>query len=103
LGAGQHANGTEDRINNRDPQRFPGMHHRFGVADVTRTLSGGRAIFAIFAAIFGSMVLIAWFIFLFNIVMSVGLKGLIGIFTPAKDSTASYGIEPEPEPAPVKA
>ncbi len=55
------------------------------------------------AAIFGSMVLIAWFIFLFNIVMSVGLKGLVGIFMPAKDSTASYGIEPEPEPAPVKA
>ncbi len=55
------------------------------------------------AAIFGSMVLIAWFIFLFNIVMSVGLKGLVGIFMPAKDSTASYGIEPEPEPAAVKA
>jgi cytochrome c oxidase subunit 1 len=49
----------------------------------------------VFAAICGSMVLIAWFIFLFNIVMSVGIKGLIGIFLPAEDKSASYGIEPE--------
>ncbi len=49
----------------------------------------------IYAAICGSMVLIAWFIFLYNIVMSVGIKGLIGIFLPAEDKTASYGIEPE--------
>jgi cytochrome c oxidase subunit 1 len=49
----------------------------------------------VLAAICGSMVLIAWFIFLFNIVMSVGIKGLIGIFMPAKDKSASYGIEPE--------
>ncbi len=27
--------------------------------------------------------------------MSVGVKGLIGIFLPAEDKTASYGIEPE--------
>jgi hypothetical protein len=27
--------------------------------------------------------------------MSVGIKGLIGIFLPAEDKTASYGIEPE--------
>ena len=50
----------------------------------------------VLAAIFGSMVLIAWFLFLFNIVMSVGLKGLVGIFLPAKDETATYGIEDEP-------
>jgi cytochrome c oxidase subunit 1 len=49
----------------------------------------------ILAAICGSMVLIAWLIFLLNIVMSVGIKGLIGIFLPAEDPTASYGIEPE--------
>ncbi len=55
----------------------------------------------VLAAIFGSMVLIAWFLFLFNIVMSVGLKGLIGIFLPAEDKSATFGIEPEPEPEPV--
>ena len=49
----------------------------------------------ILGAIFGSMVLLAWVLFLLNIVMSVGIKGLIGIFMPAKDPTASYGIEPE--------
>jgi len=49
----------------------------------------------IIAAIFGTMLLSAWAIFLFNIIMSVGLKGLIGIFLPAKDKTASYGIDPE--------
>jgi len=49
----------------------------------------------ILAAICGSMILIAWAIFLFNIIMSVGLKGLVGIFLPAQDPTASYGIEPE--------
>ena len=47
------------------------------------------------AAIFGAMLLIAWVIFLFNVIMSVGLKGLIGIFMPSKDKTASFGIEPE--------
>jgi cytochrome c oxidase subunit 1 len=41
------------------------------------------------------MVLVAWLIFLLNIVMSVGIKGLIGIFLPSEDKTASYGIEPE--------
>jgi len=49
----------------------------------------------ILAAICGTMILIAWAVFLFNIVMSVGIKGLIGIFLPAEDKTASYGIEPE--------
>ncbi|MCX6052673.1 MAG: cbb3-type cytochrome c oxidase subunit I [Campylobacterales bacterium] len=49
----------------------------------------------ILAAVAGSMLLLAWVLFLYNIIMSVGLKGLIGIFLPAKDRTASYGIEPE--------
>ena len=49
----------------------------------------------ILAAVCGSMILLAWAIFLFNIVMSVGVRGLIGIFLPAEDKTASYGIEPE--------
>jgi len=47
------------------------------------------------AAGFGTMLLVAWAIFLFNIIMSVGLKGLVGIFLPAKDKTASYGLDPE--------
>ena len=53
----------------------------------------------ILAAICGSMLLIAWAVFLYNIIMSVGLKGLIGIFLPAKDKSASYGLDEELEPA----
>ncbi len=50
----------------------------------------------ILGAVFGTMVLVAWFLFLFNIIMSVGIKGIIGIFLPAKDKSASYGLEVEP-------
>lgn len=46
----------------------------------------------ILSGVCGAMLLLAWAIFLFNIIMSVGLKGLIGIFLPAKDKTSSYGI-----------
>ncbi len=49
--------------------------------------------YMILGAIFGSMVFIAWAIFLYNIIMSIGLRGLVGIFLPAKDKSASYGIE----------
>lgn len=44
------------------------------------------------AAVCGSMILIAWAIFLFNVVMSVGLRGLIGIFLPSNNKIASHGI-----------
>jgi cytochrome c oxidase subunit 1 len=49
----------------------------------------------IISAIFGTMVVTAWLLFLLNIVLSVGVKGLIGIFLPSEDKTASYGLEPE--------
>ncbi len=56
-------------------------------------VSGEFEPYMILGAIFGSMIFIAWAIFLYNIVMSVGLRGLVGIFLPAKDKSASYGIE----------
>jgi len=49
----------------------------------------------VLSAIAAAMVVVAWLIFLLNIVMSVGVKGLIGIFLPSTDKTASYGLEPE--------
>ncbi len=49
----------------------------------------------ILAAVCGTMLLVAWLLFLLNVVMSVGVKGLIGIFLPSEDKTASFGIEPE--------
>ena len=47
----------------------------------------------ILAAICGTMILVAWALFLFNIVMCVGIKGLVGIFLPAEDKSASYGMD----------
>jgi cytochrome c oxidase subunit 1 len=74
---------------------FGGMAGLDGMLRRHLYVNGEFNTYMILAAICGSMILIAWFIFLFNIVMSVGIKGLIGIFLPAQDKTASYGIEPE--------
>ncbi len=74
---------------------FAGMAGLDGMLRRHLYINGEFNTHMILAAICGSMVLIAWFVFLFNIVMSVGIKGLIGIFLPAEDKTASYGIEPE--------
>ena len=43
--------------------------------------------YMILAAICGSLMLIGFLSFFYNIVMSVGLKGVIGIFSPAKIKT----------------
>ena len=82
---------------------FGGMAGLDGMLRRHLYVNGEFNTFMILAAIFGSMVMIAWIIFMINIIMSVGLKGLIGIFLPAKDETASYGIEPEPVPEAVPA
>jgi len=74
---------------------FGGMAGLDGMLRRHLYINGEFNTYMILAAICGTMILIAWGIFLFNIVMSVGIKGLIGIFLPAKDQTASYGIEPE--------
>jgi cytochrome c oxidase subunit 1 len=74
---------------------FGGMSGLDGMLRRHLYVNGEFNTWLILAAIAGSMVLLAWLIFLLNIVLSVGIKGLIGIFLPAKDPTASYGIEPE--------
>ena len=74
---------------------FGGMAGLNGMLRRHLYINGEFNTLMILAAISGSMVLIAWLIFLLNIVMSVGVKGLIGIFLPSEDPTASYGIEPE--------
>jgi len=40
------------------------------------------------AALSGTLLLLAFLAFFYNIVMSVGLKGVIGIFIPAKLKTS---------------
>jgi len=79
---------------------FAGMAGLDGMLRRHLYVNGEFNTWMILAAIFGTMVLVAWFLFLFNVVMSVGLKGLVGIFLPAKDPSASYGIETEAEAAP---
>ncbi len=58
-------------------------------------MNGEYSSYMIVAAIFGSMLLLAWVIFLYNIIMSLGVKGLIGIFMPANNDISSYGLEEE--------
>jgi len=74
---------------------FAGMAGLNGMLRRHLYVHGEFNTYMVLAAICGSMVLISWAIFLYNIVMSVGIKGLIGIFLPAKDKSASYGIEEE--------
>ncbi len=74
---------------------FAGMAGLDGMLRRHLYVNGEFNTLMVLAAICGSMVLIAWVLFLSNIILSVGIKGLIGIFLPAEDQTASYGIEPE--------
>jgi len=72
---------------------FAGMGGLHGMLRRHLYLNGEFNTYMVLAAIFGTMVLVAWALFLLNVVMSVGIKGLIGIFLPARDKSASYGIE----------
>ena len=74
---------------------FMGMAGLDGMLRRHLYVNGEYSTWMTLAAIFGGMLLLAWLLFLLNVVLSVGVKGLIGIFTPAKDPTASYGIDPE--------
>lgn len=74
---------------------FAGMAGLDGMLRRHLYVNGEFNTLMILAAVCGFMVLAAWFIFLFNIVMSVGIKGLIGIFKPANNNIASYGIDEE--------
>jgi len=64
---------------------FAGMAGLDGMLRRHLYVDGEFNTWMILAAIFGFMVLAAWFIFLANIVLSVGLKGLIEIFKPANN------------------
>ena len=78
---------------------FMGMAGLDGMLRRHLYVNGEFNTWMILAAVCGTMLLTAWALFLYNIIMSVGLKGLIGIFMPAKDKTASYGLDEEIEPA----
>ena len=60
---------------------FMGMAGLKGMLRRTLYLDGEFDLYMILAAVCGSLLLIAFLAFFINIVMSVGLKGVIGIFT----------------------
>lgn len=66
---------------------FMGMAGLNGMLRRTLYPNGEFSTYMILAALAGSLLLLAFLAFFFNIVMSVGLKGVIGIFLPAKSST----------------
>jgi len=66
---------------------FMGMAGLNGMLRRTLYLEGEFNLHMILAALSGSLLLIAFLVFFYNIVMSVGLKGVIGIFTPSKLKT----------------
>jgi cytochrome c oxidase subunit I len=63
---------------------FMGMAGLKGMLRRTLYYDGEFNLYMILAAICGSLLLLAFLAFFYNIVMSVGLKGVIGIFTPSK-------------------
>ncbi len=66
---------------------FMGMAGLNGMLRRTLYVDGEFNTYMILAALSGSLLLIAFLVFFYNIVMSVGLKGVIGIFMPSKLKT----------------
>jgi len=66
---------------------FMGMAGLRGMLRRTIYYEGEYQIFMILAALAGSLLLLGFLAFFFNIVMSVGIKGVIGIFSPSKNKT----------------
>jgi len=63
---------------------FMGMAGLGGMLRRTIYLNGEFNLYMILAGICGGLLLLAFLAFFYNIVMSLGLKGVIGIFTPSK-------------------
>jgi cytochrome c oxidase subunit 1 len=63
---------------------FMGMAGLNGMLRRTLYVDGEFNLLMILASISGTVILIGFIAFFYNIVMSVGLKGVIGIFTPVK-------------------
>jgi cytochrome c oxidase subunit 1 len=66
---------------------FMGMAGLNGMLRRSLYLNGEFNIYMIPAALSGMLILIGFLSFFYNIVMSVGVKGVLGIFTPAKTKT----------------
>ena len=66
---------------------FMGMAGLKGMLRRTIYFNGEFNLYMILAALSGTLLLLAFLAFFYNIVMSIGLKGVIGIFIPARSNT----------------
>ncbi|MCD4770664.1 MAG: cbb3-type cytochrome c oxidase subunit I [Bacteroidales bacterium] len=66
---------------------FMGMAGLKGMLRRTLYFDGEYSLYMILAGICGALLLIGFLAFFYNIVMSLGLKGVLGIFTPSKLKT----------------
>jgi cytochrome c oxidase subunit 1 len=66
---------------------FMGMAGLNGMLRRSLYENGEFNLFMILAAVSGTLIFIGFIAFFCNIVMSVGLKGVLGIFTPARIKT----------------
>jgi len=66
---------------------FMGMAGLDGALRRALYLNGEYSTYMMFAGICGMLLLLAWLSFLLNVVMSIGVQGLIGVFTPSKLKT----------------
>ena len=66
---------------------FMGMAGLNGMLRRSLYFNGEFNVYMIMAALSGTLILIGFLAFFYNIVMSVGLKGVLGIFTPARIKT----------------
>ncbi len=66
---------------------FMGMAGLKGMLRRTIYYNGEFNLYMILAGIFGSLLLFAFLAFLYNVIMTIGIKGLWGIFTPAEIKT----------------
>jgi cytochrome c oxidase subunit I len=78
---------------------FMGMAGLNGMLRRTIYFNGEFNLYMILAALSGSLLLVAFLAFFYNIVMSLGLKGVIGIFMPAKQDTKALVPELQPTEA----
>ncbi len=66
---------------------FMGMAGLQGMLRRSLYINGEYRIYMILAGICGGLLLVAFLAFLFNIVMSVGVNGALGIFMPSRLKT----------------
>ncbi len=66
---------------------FMGMAAMDGMLRRTLYINGEYETYMILAGICGLMLIVAWFSFLINVVMTIGINGLLGVFTKTKLTT----------------